>query len=258
MIPQTSPDAIIPGTTTLPPEQLVVRFSLEALFKPNGATADQLKERVHRLLERAMQDWGLEGETGAEVMSSAMATQCLAPASFNLTEERLAAWFKSQLDDGHISAERIPVMLARYALADPASMREEFAERMALSDASGDGDGGPAEGRFLVSDNWGHIFQGTHEEQTRWAVEMHTGCLVDAQRLTGMHVNRWENLDQDQVADLIEDLKDNDLPQNADELVIWDLSADVYLVDSLPAWAQRRLDIALVPAETIFFDAPRV
>lgn len=110
-------------------------------------------------------------------------------------------------------------------------------------------------GRYLVSEHWCHIFEGTREEQTRWVVNLKTGCLVDAQRALGPGAQQWANLTQDQVHDLIEDLRDNDLPQDAGELIAWELSDDVRLVEALPAWAARSLDVVLAPGAS--FDAPR-
>jgi len=58
-----------------------------------------------------------------------------APAS-PIDEDSLAAWLSQQLEDGHMSLEDVPRLMARYALAQPKDMINEFAERMELSDVS--------------------------------------------------------------------------------------------------------------------------
>lgn len=49
-----------------------------------------------------------------------------------LDEHQIATWLSIQIEDGHIPLEDIPKLMARYALADPDSMRAEIFERMQL------------------------------------------------------------------------------------------------------------------------------
>jgi hypothetical protein len=55
-----------------------------------------------------------------------------------LTEAEIAEWLSDQMRFGSI--EDIALRMARYALADPAAMREEFAERMGLFESDGEAD----------------------------------------------------------------------------------------------------------------------
>lgn len=50
----------------------------------------------------------------------------------SLDQEDLANWLSRQIEDGHIHLEEIPRLMARYAFSSPASMRQEFAERMKI------------------------------------------------------------------------------------------------------------------------------
>lgn len=49
-----------------------------------------------------------------------------------LDEHQIATWLSIQIEDGHIPLEDIPKLMARYALAEPDSMRTEIFERMQL------------------------------------------------------------------------------------------------------------------------------
>lgn len=45
-------------------------------------------------------------------------------------EDEIADWLSRQIEDGCIKLEDIPRLMAKYAMANPAEMRAEFAERM--------------------------------------------------------------------------------------------------------------------------------
>lgn len=80
--------------------------------------------------------------------------------------------------------------------------------------------------KYLVSPGWGHIFVGTREETTRWIYDTSTESLVSAQVLNG---STWNDLEPALVADLLEDIHDNDAVESA---------VDFGLVESktLPSW----------------------
>jgi len=50
----------------------------------------------------------------------------------DLDEEQIADWIAGSIESGNMKLEDIPKLMARYALADPAEMRSELAERMGL------------------------------------------------------------------------------------------------------------------------------
>lgn len=52
--------------------------------------------------------------------------------AMQLEEEDIARWLSRQIEDGHMALEDIPQIMARYALADPAQMSVEIAERMEM------------------------------------------------------------------------------------------------------------------------------
>ena len=47
-------------------------------------------------------------------------------------EDEIAGWLSRQIEDGAIKLEDIPRLMAKYALAAPGEMRDEFAERMEM------------------------------------------------------------------------------------------------------------------------------
>lgn len=58
--------------------------------------------------------------------------QSSSSADPELAEEDVARWLSRQIEDGQMMLEDIPQLMARYALADPAQMRAEIAERMEM------------------------------------------------------------------------------------------------------------------------------
>lgn len=62
----------------------------------------------------------------------------LSPAAEKIDENSIKEWLSSQINGGHMELERLPMLMARYALTDPAQMREEIAERMQNFEAEND------------------------------------------------------------------------------------------------------------------------
>lgn len=58
--------------------------------------------------------------------------QLSSSAELDLGEDDIAGWVSRQIEDGHMALEDIPQLMARYALADPAQMMVEIAERMEM------------------------------------------------------------------------------------------------------------------------------
>jgi len=52
----------------------------------------------------------------------------------SLDERTIAAWIRSQMERGGFDPERLPELMARYALMTPEAARAEFAKRMQLND----------------------------------------------------------------------------------------------------------------------------
>lgn len=51
-----------------------------------------------------------------------------------LSEDELAAYFQSRIEDGDLDLEDIPRLMARYALMDPAEFVDEMHERMEMTE----------------------------------------------------------------------------------------------------------------------------
>lgn len=116
--------------------------------------------------------------------------------------------------------------MARYALTDSTSMREELAERMAELDGEEKSiETSSSNERYLSHEGWGHCFVGSTESTTRWVIDLHGSNLVHAQVSSG---RKWTEMSESEAIDLAESLSDNN--------VICEF-ANYTLNHSLPDWA---------------------
>lgn len=113
-------------------DQAHLRFTLDVVLNANGEDHDYLGQRMNSAFAQAMGNGALTGDSAAEVEVQEASTTLLTPEAASLDEEQIADWLADQLDSGSMFLEDVPARMARYALTDPASMREEFAERMGL------------------------------------------------------------------------------------------------------------------------------
>lgn len=112
-------------------EQASLRFAANLTLDLNGENAEAMAERMERTVYEATFGAGaLTGSTEAEVNEHYFDVVLLTPQAASIDEEGLAEWLSAQIDGGHIALEDIPKLMARYALTDPADLRNELAERM--------------------------------------------------------------------------------------------------------------------------------
>jgi hypothetical protein len=90
----------------------------------------------------------------------------LSPAAAALTEDEIATWLSLQIESGAMGLESLTTLMARYALANPADMRNELAERMQLEADDQDEGPGAARLRYLVSD--GFVLHQMKERTALW------------------------------------------------------------------------------------------
>ncbi len=119
-------------------DQAHIRFTLDAVIDANGEDHDYLAQRMNSAFARAIGDGALTGDSAAEVDVHQSKLTLLSPRAAALDEDEVAAWLSTQIESGSMPLERLALLMARYALADPADMREELAERMGLEDDDGD------------------------------------------------------------------------------------------------------------------------
>lgn len=74
----------------------------------------------------------LEHSAESENLDSALAAKAA-----DLDADEIATYLADRIENGQMRLEDIPIMMARYALADPAAMRLEFAERITNLDDGG-------------------------------------------------------------------------------------------------------------------------
>ena len=58
----------------------------------------------------------------------------MTPVEHQLDEDAIENWIARQVEDGHMDVERLPLLMARYALATPAQMKLELSERMGMDE----------------------------------------------------------------------------------------------------------------------------
>lgn len=85
-------------------------------------------------------------------------------------------------------------------------------------------------GGLLMSDSYGHIFEGTRESTVRWVIDTHTQRLLVADVSDG--TGGWHQLSRNGAIDLLQDIRDNDVLDAPSDF-------DAYRRDTLPAWANR-------------------
>ena len=112
-------------------QQATIRFAATLVLDLNGENAEAMAERIERTVYEATFGAGaVTGGTEAEVDEHYFDVVLLKPEAASLDEESLADWLSRQIEDGHMALEDLPKLMARYALADPADLRNELAERM--------------------------------------------------------------------------------------------------------------------------------
>jgi len=112
-------------------EQASLRLAANIVLDLKGEDAEAMAERIERTVYEATFGEGIvTGSTKAEVHEHYFDVVLLTPKAARLDEDEVATWLSRQIEDGHIDLEQIPKLMARYALADQAEMRNELAERM--------------------------------------------------------------------------------------------------------------------------------
>lgn len=119
----------------------------------------------------------------------------------NIAETVLDTQFPADLDD--VSDKEVSEALAALGL-DPS---REYSERIKIDAVAHMRVMPQARHQYAHSEGWGHIFSGSTETTTRWAAEVKTQTIIDAQYLTA---TGWQPLDQASILDLLESIKDND------------------------------------------------
>jgi len=124
-----------------------IRFTLDVVLEANGEDHEYLAQRMNSAFGRAIGDGAITGESAAETDVVDARTVLLTPQAAGLDEDQVATWICELIESGSMRLEDLPRLMARYALSDPAEMREEFAERMGLLD-EGQAEGGESQAVF--------------------------------------------------------------------------------------------------------------
>ncbi len=108
-----------------------VRILVDVKYVSNGVPKDDITEMVKRFIERAIGNGALTGDSPVEVDEYALSVKSVSPEAQAIDEEVVGDWLLARVESGNLNPEEMITMMARYALAEPDAMREEFAERIA-------------------------------------------------------------------------------------------------------------------------------
>lgn len=123
------------ATTQATPETVNARLTLDVTYLLNGEAASELLARLERMCELAIGEGLLSGDTAAEVDTwSIDVSEVPSAVGHETLEAEIAAFMQQRIEDGNLSAEDIPVRLARYGLMAPEAFADEMRERMGMDD----------------------------------------------------------------------------------------------------------------------------
>lgn len=106
-----------------------LELKLNVRYALHGENATEMVARLQRMVETAMGEGLLTGESDAEVVEHALAVR-IKPQP--IAEEDLTDFFTQRMTDGIWDLQDVTARCARYGLMDPCDFIEEMAERMAL------------------------------------------------------------------------------------------------------------------------------
>jgi hypothetical protein len=106
-----------------------VRLTLNVAYILNGEPSAEMAARLRRMCEHAIGNGMLTGETAAEVDEYAIDVS-IPPAP--LSEPEIADFMRQRIEGGNLSAEDMPVRLARYGLMEADHFISEMRERMEM------------------------------------------------------------------------------------------------------------------------------
>ncbi len=104
-----------------------LRLTLDVAYDLGGESADEMRNRLYQMVERAIGDGLLTGYTEATVEEHSVEVKEMPEP---LSEEDLAKFMARRITNNQIACEDIPVRLARYGLMDPLDFIAEMRERM--------------------------------------------------------------------------------------------------------------------------------
>jgi len=107
-----------------------VRVLIDVRYISNGVDGDDISDTVKRLIERAIGNGALTGDSPVEVDEHELTVRLISPEADAVDEKSVGDWLQARVDSGNLNPEEMIDMMARYALEESDAMREEFAERL--------------------------------------------------------------------------------------------------------------------------------
>lgn len=116
-----------------------LRLTLDVTYDLQGVGTEEMQARLHAMVQNAVSEGMLTGDTPAEVEAweTHVTEVPLADEEEDeLTEEEIATYLQEQIEGGHISPEKMAMLMTRYGLARPEDFAAEMQERIAANEAS--------------------------------------------------------------------------------------------------------------------------
>lgn len=110
-------------------ETVRLRLTLDVTYSLNGESADSLAELLRDLVQRAVGNGLLTGDTACEVEEYSMEARTYPQVS----EEEIADYWAMQVEDGQVRPSYFGEMVARCGLTDPADFAAEMRERIDMA-----------------------------------------------------------------------------------------------------------------------------
>ncbi|WP_371436358.1 hypothetical protein [Polaromonas sp.] len=124
--------AVSPGSTRQAGD-VVIHVAMEVIYASDGCPEKDIEVMLNRGMSEFINRGGLTGFDAPMVVEEHSVRVISVPLPADrIDEEQLTDWISRRIENGQLPLEEIPRMMARYALAHPADMRIEFAERMEM------------------------------------------------------------------------------------------------------------------------------
>lgn len=104
-----------------------VRLTFDVTYDLQGEPLQDLVNRLQAMCQRAIEEGCITGSSLAEVEDYKIRTEILAEP---IAEDAVAQFMAQRIESGDLSAEDLPLRLARYGLMDSNAFVEEISERM--------------------------------------------------------------------------------------------------------------------------------
>lgn len=110
-----------------------MQLVLDVTYIPNGVSADDLRDTLSSMVQRAIGNGLLTGDSAAEIDAYETA---ITTAPEPLSEKAMSDFMLRRIEDGELELADIPLRLARFGMMNPVAFQIEMQERIANHQAN--------------------------------------------------------------------------------------------------------------------------